>query len=327
MKMRKEYLVLVTIIVALSLYLALRNPNRIHYQLPDVLPIDQKDISKIEISKPDTSIVLNKTDDSWRIAPEGYLANNDSVGNILDIIETLTVTALVSEAGIFDRYDLHDDNKITVKAWAENTLKREFDVGKVASSSRHTFVKLAGDSGVYHARGNFRTRFDLTVDRLRDKTVLSFNQDDIQEISISGGEESVAFNRSQAPVEVKPSQEPETENRPPEKVETVWQTADGKKVDKTQLDGLLSTLSSLRCERYIDNMKKEDLSNPIYTLKLKGLEEHILSVFAKTDEEANSHPAISSENDYPFLLPKWQTDNLMKKPDELFKETNKPEPR
>ena len=97
MKIKKEYVILFTLILALALYLMLRNPDRTHYQLPDVPDISQTDISKIEISKPESTIVLDEKDDTWHIAPEGYRANMDRVKNMLEILKGLSVTALVSE--------------------------------------------------------------------------------------------------------------------------------------------------------------------------------------------------------------------------------------
>lgn len=322
MKIKKEYSILLAVIIALSLYLTLRNPDRTQYQLPEVPEVDRKDISKIEIAKPDISIVLNKQGGSWHIAPQAYSADTDKVKNMLDVIEKLTLTALVSESKNYDRYNLNDNEKIVVKAWKEDTLRREFEVGKAATSYRHTFVKLAGDDRVYHARGNFRDKFDQTVDNLRDKIVLSFDQTEIREIRIAKGEQLMVFGRKQVPVEVTAGKEAEVRSPPSPKAETVWQTAEGKKGDESKLSRLLTTLSNLRCEKYIDDRKKEDFTNPIYALQLKGLQEYTLSIFAKTDKSDKNYPAVSSANDYPFLLSDRQADDIMSNPDEMLQKSD-----
>lgn len=319
MKIKKEYFILVAIILSIALYLILRNPDRTHYKLPKVPHVAKTDISKIEISKPDTTIVLKRKDKKWYIAPEGYLANTDEVEKMLDSIEKLFVTTLVSESKNYSLYDLDDDHKITVKAWAGEALRREFNVGKTASSYQHTFLKLSGDDRVYHARGNFRSNFDQTVESLRDKTVLSFNRSEIQEIQIAKGKEVIAFNRTQVPGKVSTGKEDDADSQPEAESKTVWQTADGKEGDETKLNRLLNTLSNLRCEKYIDNQKKEDFTDPVYTFQLKGAQEYDLSIFAKKDKSSKSYPAVSSENDYPFLLPEWQTKSLMTNPGDMLK--------
>jgi len=321
MKVKKEYIILGVVIVALSAYLVFRNPDRTHYELPTIPEMEVADISKIEISKGGASIVLNKKDDKWHIAPEEYLADAGKVEGMLDGMESLTLTALVSESESYARYDLDEEDKITVKAWQGDTLKRNFEVGKTASSFQHTFVKLSGDDRVYHGRGNFRNQFDQPLDDLRDKTVMSFDQKEIEEIHITKGKEAIALKRTQVPVEVTAGEkDAEASPSPHEGVgKMVWQTADGKEGDEAKIDRLLNTLSDLRCEKYIDDKKKEDFADPVFTAQPKGTEEYTLSIFAKKDKDANNYPAISSENDYPFLLPKWQADRLMKKPDDMLK--------
>jgi len=324
MKMKKEYVILFTLILALALYLMLRNPDRTHYQLPDVVDIGKADISKIEISKPETTVVLDKKDDAWLIAPEGYRANMDRVRDMLEILKGLSVTALVSESRNYSRYDLDDDKKITVRAWTGDSLAREFKLGKAAPSYQHTFVKLAGDDRIYHAQGNFRGKFDQTLDNLRDKTVLSFDLGEIQEVHITKGGEVIAFALTQLPGEVTAGEAGEDKHPESQKTEGVWKTSGGAEGDETQLNRLLSALSSLQCEAYIDGKNKEDFANPICQVQLKGSKEYTLSIFKKIDKDAKAYPAVSSENDYPFLLPEWKANNLMKKPDELLKKPDKP---
>jgi hypothetical protein len=304
------------------LYVILRNPDRANYQLPELATVDQKTVSKIEISKADDTVVLKRNNDQWHIEPKEYLANDDMVSDMLDAVEEITLTALVSESKSYERYDLGDKKKISIKAWAGETLKRDFDVGKTASSFRHTFVKLADDSRVYHVRGDLRRKFDKTTDDLRDKTVLSFEKDMIEEIQLADGKKPVmVLSRIQVPVDVSVDEAPggPSTSDPSAQEKTVWQTPDGKQADEVQIDQLLNALSNLRCENYIDDKKQEDLSNPIYVLQLKGQESFTLSLFEKKEKE-ESYPAVSSYKDYPFVLRQWQVNNIMKKPETLLKD-------
>jgi len=57
-------------------------------------------------------------------------------------------------------------------------------------------------------------------------------------------------------------------------------------------------------------VKKDDLKNPTYAVALKGDKEYSLSIFAKKDKDAKTYPAISSENDYPFLLSGSQVESI-----------------
>lgn len=323
--MKKEYLILGAVIIGLSLYLFARQTDRALYELPQLPEVSGSKISKIEISGPEGATMLNRADEDWRIGAQKYPAAKNKVQQMIDTIEDLTLTALISESKDYTRYDLSDEKKVSVKAWTGDSLAREFEVGKAASSFQHTFVKLAGDPKVYHARDNFRNKFDQSVNDLRDKSVLSFSANDIQAVSLVKGSESLMFGRKEAPLDKKSDSETADKNQPAKKTEMVWQTADGRTADQTKLDRLLSSLAQLSCEEYIDDRKKEDFSDPIFTIQAKGTQEYSLSIFAKLKEDSDNYPAISSQNEYVFLLEGWKADNLMPKLDEILEKAEKEE--
>lgn len=318
MKVKKEYFILAGVMVALILYLVLHRSDRTHYKLPDITGISGKQISKLEIRKADKTLVLNKKDNTWFIDPKGYPADPDKVKNMLDVIEKLTLTALVSESKNYERYDLTNDKKISVKAWEGKTLSREFDIGKAANTYQHTFVRLVTDSNVYHARGDFKRKFDQTVDDLRDKTVLSYSQKDIREITLTKDKKTITLTQKQIlDQEGKKMDKPDKTSEKPE-TQIVWQDAEGKKTDTGKVDRLLSFLNPLECETYITDAKKDDYKNPTYAVVLKGDKEYSLSIFAKKDKDAKTYPAISSENEYPFLLTESQVESIKSKIEDIL---------
>ena len=320
MKIKKEYIILAVIIIALSVYLVMRRGDRTLYELPQIPQVSQKEITRIEIIRGKAIIDLTKKDDSWYIAPKEYPADAGKVKNMLDNIEKLTLTALVSESQNYDIYDLSGEAKINVKAWQADSLKRDIDVGKTASSFRHTFVKTAGDDRVFHARGNFRNTFDTTVDDLRDKTILTYTPSDIQQIQITEGKQSFMLTRTQPPEkEESPTAEKEESAAPPAQ-KTVWQTQDGRTGDEAAVSQLLNTLSNLRCETFIEDRGKEDFTTPLINIRLKGSQEYSLSIFAKTEEKESEQPAISSASKYAFRLTDSAAQGIMKDASNILKE-------
>jgi hypothetical protein len=318
MKVKKEIIVLAAVIVALALYLVLRPTDRTRYELPQLPEVSGKSLSKIEITGPQGTVVLNKADEKWRVEPGDYPADKGKVDEMVETIQNLTLTALISESRDYLRYDLSDDKKVSVKAFGGGELKREFDIGKAGASFRHTYVRLAGDPRVYHARDNFRRKFDQSVGELRDKSVLNFSASDIRQIQLTDAKgQRLLLQRVEAPLAQnkettgggKPAQEKAAAS--PLKAEMVWQTADGRKADADRIDRLLSELSDLKCDSYIENRKKEDFSDAVYTVELKGTQDYNVSVFAKTDESAEKQPAVTSQNAYPFYLPGWRAEQIM----------------
>ncbi len=319
MKIKKEYLILFILIVALSLYLVLHQRDRTHYKLPEIPAVPKSEITRIEIQKPAGTIRLEKKEEKWVIEPEAYPADANKVQAMLDTLGTLTLTALVSESKSYARYDLQEGRKIAVRAWAGESLRREFDVGKVAPSFRHTFVKLAADDRVYHARANFRDTFDQTVENLRDRTVLRFDQKEIQKVEISDGKTALTLLRQSVPVELSAGQGGDVKGTEPPRMESLWQSSEGEKVDEGKLKGLMSTLSSLNCSAYMEGRKKEEFTEPVYTIQLEGIKRYRLAVFDKTDKEDKTRPAVSSENDFPFLLTDSQANRIMIPLEEILK--------
>ena len=316
MKLKKEYTFLAVLIVALCLYLLFHERDRTQYELPVLQEVPAAEITKIEISKPDgTTIVLERKDDRWIISPEAYPAEAGKISVMLESVGNLTLTALVSESKSYERYGLGKEEKIGVKAWAGKELKRDFEVGKAASSFQHTFVKMAGDDRVFHARENLKGRFDQTVDGLRDKTVLKFVPAEVQSIELSDGKKTVTLARKPVPVDVGAGEEKEAPSPQPQ---AVWESPEGK-VNESKVTELLSALSNLKCRAYIYDRKRSDFKDPVYTIKLKALEEHALSFFAKDEKNKNDYPATSSQNDSAFLLSEYQANRIMVPADQFLK--------
>ena len=309
MKFKKEYIFLLVIILALSLYLVYQNPNRTQYELPQLPSIPEAEISKIEIQQDAQQVRLTKPSGQWQLTPQGYPADAKKIEAMLKVIQDLTLTALVSESQNFERYDLHPAKKITVKAWTGESVKREFDIGKSAPSFRHTFVTITGDKRIFHAQDNFRSTFENDAVALHDKTVLTLKADEIQQIQIMESDQALSLVKAQPPaaVDIKSSAQDAPDNPP---AGPTWQSADGSAIDASKVDSLLSALSNLTCERYLYDTAAASLTEPVYTITLTGAEEYKISFFSPQDATSEQFPARSSQNELPFLLPDFRLKSI-----------------
>jgi hypothetical protein len=302
MRIKKEVIVLAVVIIGLSLYLVFRQTDRTYYELPVLSQVEANAVDALEIEKSGKPLRLAKSGDRWVVGDKAYPADADAVAAMRKVIASLTVTDLVAESKAYARYQLAGPDRIRVRAYTGNTPVREFDVGKAAATYQHTFVKLPENPNVYHAQGNFRKTFDVSLAELRDKTVLAFKTDAIFGIKIVGAEQTLEIERGEA----QPPEKSADQKAPPPgetASKTVWKTKAGKSLDGGTVDGLLSYLSGLRCDDYLTGREKGDLSGPIYTLTLETESNPItLAVFPKEKSDDKRHPAVSSENDYPFYL-------------------------
>jgi hypothetical protein len=313
MKLRKEYIILVLVIAALALYLALRREDRAHYTLPALPALAADDITRVQVTRDAHVLELTREGDRWVVGSSGYAADPKQVQEMLASIAGIVLTALVSESGNYALYELDDTHRISVKAWQGDQLRRHFDVGKVAPSFRHTFVKIHGSDRVYHAQDAFRHRFNTSADELRDKTVLAFNRKDIREVELLQGESRILLKAASDPPEGaagKSSAEPQIR----------WQAPDGRAADVNAVDALLNQLSHLTCEKFLPDKNPAEFKNPAFAVVLKGPVEHRLSIFAPFGPEDRDQPALSSVAPQPFILSEFQVKQIVKPPEAFLVE-------
>jgi hypothetical protein len=306
MKIKKEFAVLFFLIAVLAYYISFERSDRTHYRLPEVSKIQKADISKISIRKKDSDVVLIRGGDDWLVGPDRYPASDSGVEKIINTITGLKLTAMVSESKNYPLYELDEEHGIEVEAYRGDESMLKVLVGKPASSYRHTFVLLGDDHRVYHADGNLKNEFDKTVPDLRDRKVMSFS-DDIVEITLKKGDDTLTIVKATAPVSVDITTQKEGE---PEQAEPAkWIIQGGKPVKQKEVDEIVSTISNLDCDDFIEDKRKDDYKSPVYTITLKGAGTYSLSLF---EEKDSRHPAVSSQSEYPFLLSERKATKIMK---------------
>ncbi len=320
MKGKKELAILFFVIAVLVYYIFSEKSEKTHYELPDVQRIKKDDISKLNIRKKDSEIALIKENGKWLISEKKYPADNSLVDKMLEDMSGLKLTALASESEKYAIYELDKKNRIQVEAYKGDSLLRKLSIGKPASSYRHTFIMLDDDHRVSHSEGNIKSDFDKTISELRDKNVMSF-QDDIMELTLKKDKDEITIAKAIAPVSVDIS-EKQVEEQKTEEAGPKWMTSNGKSVKASEVDGIINTLSNLQCDEFIEDKTKEDFTYPIFTATLKGVNIYAISIFEKRQD--NKYPAISSESEYPFLISKWKANKIMKEPGSLMEnpETN-----
>lgn len=318
MKSKKEFLILGLVIIGLAAYLGVRKTDRTHYELPVLSPVKEADITSLELTKGKDTIELTKDDDRWLIQPEKFPADKTKIDAMLKTIQNLSITALVSESGSEGRYELDPEKRIAVVAEKDDKPVRAFDIGKPAPSGRHTFVKLPDDNRVYHAGENFRNAFDQTRDQLRDKVVLAVNRDQVKGIDITDKSGTSLLSLKLEPETPAPASESAAEAKTDKPADAappkmVWKDASGKAASDADINNLFNNLSRLQCQSFISDKTKAEFKNPLYTVTLSGDKTAILAIYEKLNPDDDTYPAVSSENDYPFLLPAYKLDSMVKK--------------
>ncbi|MCG8687643.1 MAG: DUF4340 domain-containing protein [Desulfobacterales bacterium] len=316
--MKKEYLILILIIIGLSAYLVLKKDNQVHYELPVLPQVDTETIDRIQITKADRSIMLNKTENTWTLNEDKYPADKAAVDDILDTIKELTLSALVSEAGDLARYELDDANAVKVKVFSKDALKREFSIGKAAPSFNHTFVMVDGTKQILQADKSFRNHFDKSVGDLRDKLVLEFEPGEIKKITLEKqGTLMTLIPASQSNGDSDDDKSGSNETTE-DKKNSGWVFEDGTAADKETIDDLLSSLSHLECQSFLDQDRARELKKetPLCKITLENKETLGLNLFKQ--EGTEDMAGISKSSPYAFTLAGYKTGDIVSYVDKLL---------
>jgi hypothetical protein len=339
---KKEYIILALVIIGLGFYLVVRNTDRSHYELPQPAALEPAKIDRLTVERPDGALELVRRDGRWLIQPQGYSADPGMVSDMLNKLGELQLTALVSTAGDYRRYDLDPEHRIRVIARTGEDIRRELDIGKIAGTYQHTYVRLAGDDNVYHARGSLRPVFDRTTEALRDKTVLTFAVKSIETITVQVGDKTRVLHRlpfvaaaagdgaaagtesgggTSADAGANAGQGAATasddiagRNNTAAKAEESaagrgrgdggWQADDGKIVAAADVDKVLTKFSLLECQRYLDDAKRMAMTSAgEWSLTFAdGARAHTITFYAKPTKDFSGVPAVSSDVDDAFVF-------------------------
>jgi hypothetical protein len=303
--MKKEYLILILLILLFSAYLFLHKDNRAHYILPEISKIDPSQLTGLVLEKKDGPIRFTRKDKGWVLTDKEYPADAASVQSMLDALKTFKLSALVSEKQDVKRYELDDENRIIVKAFKGENPVFEFTLGKTAPSRNHTFVMIQNDKNIYHANGNLKPDFSKTVQDFRDKKVLEFKEASLKRIML----ETVGKSRTLIHREAAEEKKEETPDK--EKPSVTWVSEDGASIDQKGLANFLSTLSSLQCQQYLESQDKTGLekSKPLGKIILETETRLELMLF-KGDKEEQVN-GISSMNGYAFELSRFNGKEIL----------------
>ena len=323
MKLKKEYMILAVVIFSLAGYLFVKKTNRLHYTLPATPVIAKNSIMKLELQRGNQQTILTKKDGAWFISPGDYPADASKMDRIIEAITDFTINTLVSESGDYLRYDLTQDKKIGVKVLGEKGPLFSFAIGKRATTFKHTFVTIEGDRRVFQAQGNFRNDFDQSPQEFRDRNVLPFAKDPLTSLEITDG--GKILHLTKRPLDQKEVELKKNADDSQAKIADGWVDNSGREVSEAAMNELFSQLTGLQCESYLEGKKKEDFKDPIISIALQGKKDVTLAIFPKTDQKDTGNPAISSENDYPFIIQKFKVELIRKAVKEIRSEKNEPQ--
>jgi Domain of unknown function (DUF4340) len=192
------------------------------------------DVSELTLTYPDREIVLKKTANGWHMMkPIDVDADQSSVSNLVHAVADAEVKRTLEGGGAsLDVYGLDKPESIVAITMKDGTKLPPVRVGKAAPVGFSAYVQLQDQKDVKIVPSVFQTGMKREVKDLRNKTIIEFQDADVQAIEIERPQSAVAITRD----------------------------ADGWKIDKpaalkaddTEVNSLLSSLRGTRAEDFVD---------------------------------------------------------------------------
>jgi hypothetical protein len=165
---------------------------------PKILALPDGDVTKIALKKVEADeIVLEKNAaGKWQITfPKPYGADQDAASQLASAVGTVNSDHLIEDkASDLASYGLKAPNfeiAITTKKGAVKKLR----IGDDAPANGGTYVALEGDPRVFTIPSYTKTSLDKSLNDLRDKRLLSFDQDKLSRIELIANKQDIEFGR------------------------------------------------------------------------------------------------------------------------------------
>jgi hypothetical protein len=165
---------------------------------PKISSMTDSEIGKIELKKKDgQDIVLEKSGDTWRItAPQAYQADQDTMSSLVSSLTSLTADSVVEQkASDLASYGLAQPSEsvvITGKGGKTQTLL----IGDEVPTGGDVYAKTEGSSKIYTVASYTRTSVDKSLNDLRDKRLLTFDQNSLARVELTSKGQDIDFGKN-----------------------------------------------------------------------------------------------------------------------------------
>ena len=305
MKTRKLVLLIADalLILALILQLCLKTGDKVKvYQLSE-------QPEEVTITTAAESYTVLKENDAWFVGDKKYPANETYVTQLVDAVKAAKVPDKVasgSSDSTLEKYQLSEDQRITVVAKKNGSVVRTLYIGKDTNAGSQTYVMIDDSKDIYLSAGNLRNDFDKKVSYLRTRIVYDVEKSDISSVAISAANnENWSISKMGSGTDV------------------VWNCSNALvSIDEEKAQDWFNSLSAMTTSKWYD--ENEDLGGTLaVTAKIGvGFKTIAVEIFELPPEGEDGKPkywAKCSESPYPFELANYAVQRFLKPLSEFTK--------
>jgi ribosomal protein L12E/L44/L45/RPP1/RPP2 len=164
-----------------------------------ILTIPEDQIKEVKIKKTgaDETVVRKGDNGKWQIVePKPLRADQDSVNSLASALSSLNADKLVEDkAADLSPYGLNTPS-LDVTVVKKDGKSQDVYVGDDTPTGSGAYVKLANDPKVYTVYSYVKTSLDKTSNDLRDKRLLTFDQDKLTRVDLDAKGETIEFGKN-----------------------------------------------------------------------------------------------------------------------------------
>jgi hypothetical protein len=249
--------------------------------------LDSLSVDKIDIKTTASSLVLEKRGVEWFVAqPVNYRADQAAVGQFIHQIKNVEIKNVVSDKPEKHSVFQVDTTGTRITVFEKGIEKASFILGKMAANYSESYVRRSHSNDVLIVDGVSSYTFSRPVKDWRDKSVMTTPKENIKEIQYQYGDTAftVAF------------------------IDSAW-VVGKEKVQQSVIDGILSSLSNLQADDFIDSTV-----SPKVTAMVAYAGVQLRFSFNKI---LNKYDVQSSLLPQWFVLDQWKANQILKRKKEL----------
>lgn len=265
------FLLLVVIYLVTSL-----NPREVTKGAVPLFDKARSDIDRIEFDSTRRGhIVLEKQNETWYITePFEYKAYDTDVEGMLYILFNTLVDGVVSSrVEAHDQFSVGESTGTSFKLYSAGDLILDTIIGRQSENIGHTYARRRGSNDIELWRGMISQEVIKEAESWRDKTLYSYNMNDIISIEAveAGQTRMLAF---------------------PDSVWNYTENGEEKPVDQTKVRSLTSLIAVLRCDAFAsgNDIPRAASKDPEVrvTFTIRNGDRHSFDVW-KPDEDFNRY--------------------------------------
>lgn len=165
---------------------------------PKIAAIPSDQIRQIEIKRKDgETTVLRRNNGTWELtAPQPLRVDQDAATALAGSLNSLSADRLVEEkAGDVAEYGLAAPS-LEVIVTRNDAKTVTIQIGDDVPTGSGSFVKLGGESKIYSLASFNKTALDKNAKDLRDKRLLTFDQDKLSRVELTAKKQTFEFGKN-----------------------------------------------------------------------------------------------------------------------------------